>query len=146
MTGYLVHFAVYTLAMVGALLLCFVIYKRTVMDSKFTKNPQSNLEIENALNISPKKTLYVVKAGDEKFLIASDPECTTFLAKLDAGNAEIKNIEEQPLNCTIDVEPVNIKPKPARSHAIDYGEVLRNGRTNKQPMMREIIKKLNIPE
>ena len=31
MTGYLINFAVYTMAMVGALLLCFVVYKKTVM-------------------------------------------------------------------------------------------------------------------
>ncbi len=145
MTGYLVHFAVYTFAMIGALLVCFVIYKKTVIDSKFTKNPQSNLEIENALNISPKKTLYVVKAGEEKFLIASDPDCTTFLAKLNGENYTQKETPV-PLNYTIDVEPVNINPKQVRNHAIDYGEVLRNGTTNKQPMMRGIIKKLNIPE
>lgn len=148
MTGYLINFAVYTMAMVGALLLCFVVYKKTVMGNKYSKNPQDNLEIENSLSISPKKTLYVVKAGDEKFLIASDPECTTFLAKLNTNCEQTApQTYQEPLNCTIDVEPVNIaKPREAKKYAIDYNEILNNGTNKKQPMMRGIIKKLNIPE
>lgn len=146
MTGYLVNFAVYTMAMIGAILLCFVIYKKTVIDSKFSKNVENNLEVENALNLSQRKTLYVIKAGDEKFLIAADAERTSFLAKLNAKDSDIDVTE--PLNCTIDVEPVNLNPKQKRKNKapIDYSEVMKSVGQNKKPMMREIIRKLNIPE
>lgn len=142
MTGYLINFAVYTMAMIGAILLCFVIYKKTVLDTKFSKTQANNLEIENALNISQRKTLYVVKAGEEKFLIASDPDCTTLLARLNEKNTENIQQEESETR-TIDVEPVRI---PKYSTPVNYSRVLKRTNKNKQPMMREIIKKLNIPE
>ncbi len=142
MTGYLINFAVYTMAMIGAILLCFVIYKKTVLDTKFSKTQANNLEIENALNISQRKTLYVVKAGEEKFLIASDPDCTTLLARLNEKNTENIQQEESETR-TIDVEPVRI---PKYSTPVNYSGVLKRTNKNKQPMMREIIKKLNIPE
>ena len=142
MTGYLINFAVYTMAMIGAILLCFVIYKKTVLDTKFSKTQANNLEIENALNISQRKTLYVVKAGEEKFLIASDPDCTTLLARLNEKNTENIQQEESETR-TIDVEPVRI---PKYSTPVNYSGVLKRTNKNKQPIMREIIKKLNIPE
>ena len=142
MTGYLINFAVYTMAMIGAILLCFVIYKKTVLDTKFSKTQANNLEIENALNISQRKTLYVVKAGEEKFLIAADPDCTTLLARLNEKNTENIQQEESETR-TIDVEPVRI---PKYSTPVNYSGVLKRTNKNKQPMMREIIKKLNIPE
>lgn len=142
MTGYLINFAVYTMAMIGAILLCFVIYKKTVLDTKFSKTQANNLEIENALNISQRKTLYVVKAGEEKFLIASDPDCTTLLARLNEKNTGNIQQEESETR-TIDVEPVRI---PKYSTPVNYSGVLKRTNKNKQPMMREIIKKLNIPE
>ena len=144
MTGYLINFAVYTMAMIGAILLCFVIYKKTVIATKFSKTNENNLEVENALNLSQRKTLYVIKAGDEKFLIAADAERTSFLAKL---NSQDSNIEiSSPLNCTIDVEPVNLNPRQKTNAPVDYSEVMKSVNKNKKPMMREIIKKLNIPE
>ena len=142
MTGYLINFAVYTMAMIGAILLCFVIYKKTVLETKFSKTQANNLEIENALNISQRKTLYVVKAGEEKFLIASDPDCTTLLARLNEKNTENIQQEESETR-TIDVEPVRI---PKYSTPVNYSGDLKRTNKNKQPMMRKIIKKLNIPE
>lgn len=145
MTGYLVNFAVYTMAMIGAILLCFVIYKKTVIDSKFSKTNENNLEVENVLNLSQRKTLYVIKAGEEKFLIAADAERTSFLAKLnsnDTGNIDVS----EPLSCTVDVEPVNLNPRKRHAQTVDYSEVMKSVNNNKKPMMREIIRKLNIPE
>ena len=145
MTGYLVNFAVYTMAMIGAILLCFVIYKKTVIDSKFSQTDKSNLEVENALNLSQRKTLYVIKAGEEKFLIAADAERTSFLAKLNSNYTDNIDISE-PLSCTVDVEPVNLNPRTRQNTPVDYSEVMKSVNKNKKPMMREIIRKLNIPE
>lgn len=139
MTGYLINFAVYTMAMIGALLLCFIIYKKTLITPKITKNT-NNLEVENTLNLSPRKTLYVIKAGDEKFLIAADAERTSFLARLD------EPIEEQPNMQEIVVEKITT-PKTRLEKVTDYSEIMSSIETkNKKPIMREIMRKLDIPQ
>ena len=46
------------------------------------------LQVENSLRISPVKTIYVIKAGSERFLIAGDTATTTMLAKLE-NNTDI---------------------------------------------------------
>ena len=59
------------------------LYKCQGGNLKFKKKI-SNLEIEETLGISPRKTLHIVRAFDEKFLIASDTTSTTLLAKLNS--------------------------------------------------------------
>lgn len=87
MTSYLLTFTVYTTAMVGVIFLALFAYKKfsvqnnRVSDSNF-------LEIEDCVNIGVRKQLYIVRAGEEKFLIASDAERTTFLSKLNAENVQ----------------------------------------------------------
>ncbi len=81
MTHYLLNFVVYTCAMVGMIFFALYVYKKFSVTQ--TKTSQTNfLEVEDSLTIGIRKQLYVVRAGDEKFLIASDAERTTMLAKL----------------------------------------------------------------
>ena len=82
MNGYFINFLVYTLAMVGIMLLSIIVYKKTALSKNFGGNKNS-MKIEESLNLSPKKTLYVINVRGERFLIASDMERTSFLAKLD---------------------------------------------------------------
>ena len=103
MGTYLINFIVYTMAMVGLLFLGVMVYKKTMVGNNSAQNTKG-LKIDNALRLSPRKTLYVVNAGNERFLIAADLDRTTFLAKLN-GNVQLDNI------ATIDVE------KPAGSLA-----------------------------
>ena len=70
MSTYLVHFLVYALAMVGMIGLCMFVFKKTMVNPKCAQK-DNGLSVENALNLSQRKTLYVVKAGEEKFLIAA---------------------------------------------------------------------------
>ena len=44
------------------------------------------LNVENVLKLSPTKTVYIIKAGTERFLVAGDSTNTTLLAKLDSEN------------------------------------------------------------
>ena len=81
MFGYLTGFCVYTFAMIGA--------KRCMYGNLSAKNKDKFLEVETSLVIEPKKTIYVLKAGNEKFLIASDMERTSFLTKLDSENTAL---------------------------------------------------------
>ncbi len=80
MLTYITAFIFYTLAMVGILLVGFVIYKKTITPNKL--DTKGTIKVLDSCMIAPKKTLLIVKAGSEKFLIASDAERTTFLAKL----------------------------------------------------------------
>lgn len=93
MNGYIINFIVYTMAMVGIMFLSVLVYKKSTLNKNF-KSARSGMKIEESLNISPKKTLYVVNVENEKFLIASDMERTSFLAKLNAARtAQNENFE-----------------------------------------------------
>ena len=81
MNSYIANFAVYTFAMIGFIALALFVYKKTVYASQQTKD-KDYLRVENTLRLSATKTVYVIKAGEEKFLIAGDAANTTMLAKL----------------------------------------------------------------
>ncbi len=88
MSGYLVNFIVYTTAMVGIIFLAVFVYKKFsycgVSKSKF-------LDLEDCINIAPRKSLYVVRAGNERFLIASDADRTSLISKL-GDNQTIESV------------------------------------------------------
>lgn len=91
MNSYLVNFAIYTLAMIGFIGMALFVYKKSVYSTSKVKGKEF-LQVENSLRLSATKTVYVIKAGTEKFLIAGDPANTTMLAKLNA-NQTIENAE-----------------------------------------------------
>lgn len=82
MSGYLSQFIVYTVAMTGLIFMALMVYKKVSSGLGF-KNKSDFLRIEDTINLSPRKNLYVVSAGKEKFLIASDIEKTTLISKLE---------------------------------------------------------------
>lgn len=86
MSTYLLNFIVYTTAMIGIIFLAVFVYKKCsyncVSKSKF-------LNVEDCINLSPRKSLYVVRAGNEKFLIASDAEKTSLISKLEDNCTQI---------------------------------------------------------
>ena len=93
MGSYIVHFIVYTLAMSGLMFFALFIYKK-FMNGGFVAKGAKTLSIEETMNINPRKSLMIVKAGDERFLIASDTDKTSLIAKL--GEVKIKNSVETP--------------------------------------------------
>ncbi len=82
MNSYLLHFVAYTFAMIGFIVMVLFIYKKAMYAGESAKN-KNFLSVESSLKISPTKTVYVIKAGKEKFLIAGDAANTTMLAKLE---------------------------------------------------------------
>lgn len=80
MTTYLLKFSVYLLAMTGAGFVAYIVWKQ--VSTTKSKSSKTAMEIEDCLNLSPRKSLFVVKVKNERFLIASDIDKTTFLAKL----------------------------------------------------------------
>lgn len=142
---YLINFLVYSMAMVGLLFVCLMVYKKTMLNNRCAKNAEE-LSIENALNLSQRKTLYVIKAGNEKFLIAADAERTSFLAKLDDNNITQKPILKQADFLQTQNTNNQITQK-TKQQPVDYSEVMsaiRNSK-RKQPVMKEMIKKLSEP-
>ncbi|MBD5401739.1 FliO/MopB family protein [bacterium] len=93
MGSYIANFAVYTMAMTGLIFFAVFAYKK-FMNGGFRKDSSNFLSIEESMNINPRKSLLVVRAGSEKFLIASDVDRTTLLSKLD----ETSSVSSQKLN------------------------------------------------
>ena len=61
--------------------LALFVYKKFNLTSFASKNSKT-LSVEESLNLSARKTLYIVNANGEKFLIAGDMERTTLISKL----------------------------------------------------------------
>ena len=93
MAHYLMKFIFYTCGVIGLLLIAFVVAKNSLIlgPNAFSKK-KGNLEIEESLAISSRKTLHIVKAFNEKFLIASDANSTTLLAKLNSDGEIVEEI------------------------------------------------------
>lgn len=92
MSAYFVQFIAYTFAMVGFLAVCLITYKKFCQPAMMNNSAEC-LCIENALRLTPKKQIYVVRAGNERFLVASDAETTTMLAKLDGCEQPLGNVQ-----------------------------------------------------
>lgn len=82
MFNYIIGFSIYTLAMIGIIFIAFVVVKKFAVSRKGAKSHNSFLEIETSLSLEPRKTIHVVRAGNQQLLIATDAERTTFLTKL----------------------------------------------------------------
>lgn len=87
MGGYVANFTVYTMAMIGLICFAVFVYKK-IMDGSIGKKHTRCIEIEDTLNLNPRKTLHVIRAGQEKFLIASDIDRTTLISKLNENHPE----------------------------------------------------------
>ena len=92
--GYLANFIVYTLAMVGVIVIALMVFKNSTGIS--IKNSSKFLKVKDSLSLGPRKTLYIVSAGDEKFLIAGDVDKTSLISKLESKRQEepILNVSE----------------------------------------------------
>ena len=93
MGGYIIHFTVYTMAMIGLICFAVFVYKKFTDGSMSGKNTKF-LSIEDSMSLSPRKTLHVIRAGNEKFLIASDVDRTTLISKLD-NTSRLQKIEDR---------------------------------------------------
>lgn len=89
MGGYLVNFAVYTMAMIGLIFFALMIYKKFSGEGILGRKSEF-LSVEDTIGIAPRKNLYIVRAGNERFLIAGDIDKTTLIAKLDENNTSNK--------------------------------------------------------
>lgn len=132
MAVHLMAFIFYTLAMLGIIFVAFIVYKNVVLNQSGSHN--SKLKIEDMLRLSQRKSIYVIKYEDEKFLIAGDLDSTTFLAKLDSKVQKItpELIKEESRE---EIEPQN------KLYNIKNQIKANNSASNN--VMRNILKELN---
>ena len=92
--GYLANFMVYTFAMVGVIVIALLVFKNSTSVGIAKKS--KCLKVLDSMSLSPRKHLYIVSAGEEKFLIAGDVDKTTLISKLDTKLVlQEKNISSQ---------------------------------------------------
>lgn len=84
MGSYIINFTVYTMAMCGLIFFALFVYKKFATSSFCAKKSQF-LGVEDTLSLAPRKMLYIVRAGEERFLIASDADKTSLISKLQNG-------------------------------------------------------------
>lgn len=114
MGGYLMGFVVYTAAMIGVIFLAVIVYK------KFSYNGVSKskfLNVEDCISLAPRKNLYVVRAGNERFLVASDAERTNLISKLgqtEHNFAEEKTSSVEELPVIVDFSAKNLNKQTSK--------------------------------
>lgn len=114
MSGYLVNFVIYTTAMVGIIFLALFVYKKVSQGYGFTSKSKF-LNVEDSINLAPRKNLYVIRAGKERFLVASDAERTSLISKLDE-NISSRKIEK---TTSVDELPTIVDfPKQSRETTV----------------------------
>lgn len=136
--GYLSNFIVYFLAMIGIIILALWVYQKFNVNS-FGIKCKHSLKIEDSLSLSARKTLFVIRDGSERFLIAADSERTTLISKL----AEKEDIEEEINSYSGNNNYVNPSRLQKGADLSERGIMMQdNVAPLKRPIMREIKNKL----
>lgn len=94
MTDYVVNVGVYTLAMLGIFFIAIIISKKFLNMNITQKGEKNFLSLESRLFLEPRKSLYVIKAGRERFLIATNAEGSQLIAKLESQEINIDKTDE----------------------------------------------------
>ena len=84
------------------------------------------------MRINARKQIYVVRAGKERFLIASDTERTTMLAKLEDDAVEIEEKQKQP----------TLLKKAPKKRLGEVKQVLSFDINENTPIMKRISEKM----
>ena len=88
--GYLANFMVYTLAMVGIIVVALLVFKNATMTGSCKSSKY--LKIIDSMSIGQRKNLLIVSTGKEQFLIASDVDKTSLISKLNDLSEEEKGL------------------------------------------------------
>lgn len=128
--GYLANFMVYTLAMVGVIAIALLVFKNT--NSFGNRSKSKSLRVLDSLSLAPRKTLYVVSTGNEKFLIAGDVSQTTLISKLENTASKVvpqaaevsfqETMSSLPKSKYMDLSNIGIKS----SQTTPYTSVMKN--------------------
>lgn len=79
--GYIANFIVYTLAMVGVIVVALLVFKNatSVGGGKHSKY----LKIIDSISLGQRKSVFIISTGKEQFLVASDVNNTSLISKID---------------------------------------------------------------
>lgn len=127
--GYISNFIVYFFAMIGIIILALYVYKKFSISS-FSTRRNNSLKIEDTLSLSPRKTLFVIRDGNERFLIAADLERTTLISKLEDREEVHEEINHRMIRSNVDLTERGIRAQD-------------NVAPMKRPIMKEIKNRLN---
>ncbi len=158
MTSYMINFGVYTMAMIGFIALCAFIYKKS--NTLATFNTKSSLKIDDKITLNARKSLYVVNAGGERFLIAGDIDNTSLIARLGQENVtEInetmtsllkkptstknENLEEQFENLSNTIAPLREKQFISRETQYSSLPVFKPERSNAQKSLDNSFERID---
>ncbi len=86
MTEYIINFSVYTLAIIGLIFTAFIMVQKTLNGDVLARKNNNFLSMESVLSLEPRKNLYVINAGNEKFLLSTDMNGCKLLTKLENSN------------------------------------------------------------
>lgn len=100
--GYITNFIVYTLAMVGVIVVALLVFKNAtaVGGGRHSKY----LKIIDSISLGQRKNLFIVSTGKEQFLIAGDVNNTSLISKIEnvvpiqsigSKQQDIPQLEEQ---------------------------------------------------
>ena len=130
--GYLSNFIVYFCAMIGIIILALWVYQKFNINAVGIKNNHS-LRVEDSLGLSARKTLYVIRNGNERFLIAADMERTTLISKLKDGEDIVQDLSVY--------KPENERKLRTQRRA-DLSERNIRNQDNVEPLRRPIMKEI----
>ena len=100
MGQYLLSFVLTTLAVVAFLYLVYLYIKQNPQLSSSLKAKKGNkqglpLWVESSMTLEPRKQLYVIRHGQQRFLIATTVDKTEFLATLETAPQADPETEEE---------------------------------------------------
>ena len=91
--GYITNFIVYTLAMVGVIVVALLVFKNATTGC--CGKSSKYLRILDTISLGQRKTLYIVSTGKEQFLIAGDVNNTCLISKLENSVNEVINTQNK---------------------------------------------------
>lgn len=143
MSGYLLNFSVYTAAMLGVIFLALFSFK--AFSNKCFSKKSSMLNIEDSMNLSPRKTLHVINVQNERYLIAADADRTSLIAKLDC-KSEIKGSTDAVSQPTREDKSLQLSCFDGIDSLEEFSSVIdfKKEKAAKGPMMRELARKLSV--
>jgi len=119
--SYLTNFLIYASAMVGVFMIAVFVFKKSIHANPKSKSNNS-LSVEEVITLAPRKNLYIIKAGSEKFLIAVDSDRTSLISKLNDSPTRQNRF-------------MNLQ---------DFTDNSLDNFSPKEPVMKELMKKLNV--
>jgi len=117
--GYITNFIVYTLAMVGVIVVALLVFKNatSVGGGKHSKY----LKIIDSISLGQRKNLFIVSTGKEEFLIAGDVNNTCLISKIDNVSSAIPNSLNELQSGISYKESLNNLPKQSYADKKDIG-------------------------